>query len=106
MTREKKMTQLLTRFTERKHTWKRIYTLTLHIPKRPVLISTLVTRALRIFDHEHLDKEMEHSSQVFKDNGYDGKQFNKVAINAKRSCNKKKKNDDSSGLKISCNERH
>ena len=49
---------------------------------------------------------MEHSSQVFKDNGYDGKQFNKVAINAKRSCNKKKKNDDSSGLKISCNERH
>ena len=60
------------------------------------VIHTLVTRALRISDDEHIKDEIEHLAEVFKDNGYSIGQFKKIVSSSKRP--KKKKtwdnNDD------------
>ena len=59
-----------------------------HFPPQKVgVINTLVTRALRILDKEHVKEEIDHLEKVFEENGYNGKQFRKIVASA----NKKKK---------------
>jgi hypothetical protein len=47
------------------------------------VINTLVTRALKVSDKEHLEKVIEHLSKLFKDNGYDNNQFKNIVVKTK-----------------------
>jgi len=59
-----------------------------HLAQKFGVLETLATRALRIFDDEHLEEEKLYLLKVFKDNGYKEHQALKALQNAsKERCN-------------------
>ena len=66
------------------------------------MINTLVTRALRISDKDHVKEEIDHLTKVFKYNGYSSEQIKKSIASAKRPRKKKTKdkNEDTDRRKI------
>ena len=77
------------------HTERYLHANSHHFPPQKLgIITTLATRAHRISDIDHIDQELEHLHQVFRMNGYDSKQINKIIskIKMNKDNNKKKIN--------------
>ena len=54
------------------HTEQYLHALSHHCPQQKAgVMKTLITRAMRISDKEHLETEKEHLHHVFLSNGYD-----------------------------------
>ena len=69
-----------------------------HPTKKLGVIKTLATKALKIYDKEHLYQEREHLIQVFKNNGYNGKHIKTIlqkTIPRNPNNNKRKSNEKS-----------
>ena len=54
------------------------------------VLNTLCTRALRVFDNDHIDSEKEHLLNVFLSNGYNLAQINKALETTKTHRNRPK----------------
>jgi hypothetical protein len=66
-------------YIEKTHIEQYLYANFHHHPsQRYEVLNTLITRALRIFDDELLMKESDHLTQVFKDNGHQGCEIERV----------------------------
>jgi hypothetical protein len=55
-----------------------------HPTQKCGVINTLVTRAFRISDKEHIEQELKHLENVFKTNGYNKKKFDRAVLRIKR----------------------
>ena len=53
-------------------------------PQKIGAINTPITRALRIFDKEHIKEEIDHLEKVFGDNGYSGRQFQNIVASTNK----------------------
>ena len=84
-------------FRKKTHTDRYLHANSHHFhPQKVGVINTLVTRALRISDKEHIKEEIDHLEKVFEENGYNGKQFRKIVASANKEKKKKtiEKSDD------------
>ena len=85
-------------FRKKTHIDRYLHANSHHFPPQKVgVINTLVTRALRILDREHIKEEIDHLEKVFEENGYNGKQFRKIVASSNKEKKEKKtieKNDD------------
>ena len=57
------------------------------------IINTLATRAWRVSDTYHISKELKHLRTSLMNNGYNGKEIDKVFQSVKRKRNKTKEKD-------------
>jgi tRNA C32,U32 (ribose-2'-O)-methylase TrmJ len=57
-------------------------------------------RAFRISDKEHIEQELKHLENVFKENGYSKKEFDKVVIRTKRRSNTRSIDENKEGKSI------
>ena len=90
-------------YRKKTHTDRYLHANSHHFPpQKVVVINTLVTRALRISDKEHIKEEMDHLAKVFKNNGYSSRQFRKsvASANKPRKSRTKDKNEDTDRYKI------
>ena len=79
------------------HTDRYLHADSHHFPPQKIrVINTLVTKALRISDKEHIKEEIDHLEKVFEDNGYSGRQFRKVVASANKpkGCRMKENDKD------------
>ena len=53
-------------------------------PQKVGVINTIVTRALRISNKEHIKEEIDHLAKVFEDNGYSGRQFQNIVASTNK----------------------
>ena len=82
-------------YRKKTHTNSYLHANSHHFPPQKIgVINTLVTRALRIFDKEHIQEEIEHLGRVFRDNGYDDRQFRKIVHLASKPRRSKTKSKD------------
>ena len=84
-------------FRKRTHTYRYLHANSCHFPSQKVgVINTLLTRALRISDKEHIKEEIDHLEKKIEENGYNGKQFRKIVASANKQKKKKtiEKSDD------------
>ena len=84
-------------YRKKTHTYRYLHTDSHHYPPQKIgVLNTLVTKALSICDKEHVEQELKHLTQVFKDNGYNNNQINIAINNAKKTQRKKidKNNED------------
>ena len=57
-----------------------------HHPAQKIgVINTLVTRAMRLSDEEHIEQELRHLKEVFITNGYNKEQVNRAILKAKKT---------------------
>lgn len=77
------------------HTEQYLHASSHHHPTHKIgVLNTLATRALRISDQEHLEKEIEHLIKVFLKNRYSKHQAIKAINKAKTRPNKNKNFDN------------
>ena len=91
-------------YRKKTHTDRYLHADSHHFPPQKIgVINTLVTRALRISDREHIKDEINHLERVFEDNGYSGKQFRKVVASVikPRGCKTKDNDKDTNISKVS-----
>ena len=90
-------------YRKKTHTYRYLHANSHHFPSQKVgMINTLVTRALRISDKEHIKEEIDHLAKVFKNNGYSSRQFRNslASANKPRKSRTKDKNEDTDRNKI------
>jgi len=84
-------------YRKKTHTDRYLHADSHHFPPQKIgVINTLVTRALRIFDKEHIKEEIDHLEKKIGDNRYSDRQFRKIVASAnkpKRSRTKDKDED-------------
>ena len=81
------------------HTDRYLHADSHHLPTQKIgVLNTLVTRAIRILNEDHLDHEINHFSNVFQMNGYNKNQIMKVIQKARNRSQKQNKNIE--GTKI------
>ena len=86
-------------YRKKTHTDRYLHVDSHHLPSQKIgVINTLVTRAIRISDEDHLEQELDHLSNVFQMNGYNKNQITKVIHKARKKSRKQNKNID--GTKI------
>ena len=68
------------------HTDRYVHAKSHHHPVQKIgVINTLVTRAMRLSDEEHIEQELRHLKEVFIANGYNEEQVNRAILKAKRT---------------------
>ena len=91
-------------YRKKTHTDRYLHANSHHFPPQKVgVINTLVTRALRISDKDHIKEEIDHLTKFFKDNGYSSGQIRKSIASAKkpRKTRTEDKNEDTNRCRIS-----
>ena len=69
-----------------------LHALSHHHPQQKMgVMNTLITRAIRISDTEHLEAEKEHLHDVFLSNGYDSDQIRRAFAKTKKNLGASKK---------------
>ena len=63
-------------------------------PQKVGVINTIVTRALRISNKEHIKEEIDHLAKVFEDNRYNSRQFRKIVASANKPRKSRTKDKD------------
>jgi hypothetical protein len=67
-------------YRKKTHTDKYLHVESHHHPTQKLgVINTLVTRAIRVFDSDHVEEELNHLANVFRNNGYKEHQFKKAS---------------------------
>jgi hypothetical protein len=71
-------------YRKKTHTDRYLHVESHHHPAQKLgVINTLVTCAIRVSDNDHVEQELNHLVDVFKNNGYKEHQFKKVVLRAR-----------------------
>ena len=82
-------------YRKQTHTDRYLHADSHHFPPQKIgVINTLVTRALRISDKEHIQEEIDHLGRVFGDNRYSDRQFRKIVASANKPKRSRTKDKD------------
>ena len=81
-------------YRKKTHTNRYLHADSHHYPsQKSGIINTLATRAWRVLDADHIKEELKHLRTSFINNGYTGKEIDKVFRNIKRNKGETKEKD-------------